>query len=51
MLQNGENCMIITNLCNENWFDELEYCLSQYDIESAALSKYLDSENTIRLRN
>ena len=30
--------------------NELWYCLRQYAIELAALSKYLDSQNTIRLR-
>ena len=50
MLQDGENYMFTTNLCNEDWFAELEYCHEQYAVESAALSKYLDSRNTIRFR-
>ena len=28
MLQYGENWMLITNLCNEHWFQELKYYLS-----------------------
>ena len=27
MLQDGKNCMFITNLCNEDLPDELWYCL------------------------
>ena len=28
MLQYGENWMLITNLCNEHWFQELKYDVS-----------------------
>ena len=28
MLQYGENWMLITNLCNEHWFQELKYYVS-----------------------
>ena len=28
MLQYGDNWMLITNLCNEHWFQELKYDVS-----------------------
>ena len=36
MLQYGENWMLITNLCNEHWFQELKYDVSKSAQESAA---------------
>ena len=50
MLQDGENYMFTTNLCNEDWFCWTWVLSEQYAVESAALSKYLDSQNTIRFR-
>ena len=50
MLQDGKNCMFITNLCNKDLSDRTLVLSEQYAIELAALSKYLDSQNTIRLR-
>ena len=38
MLQGGENCMFVTNLCNEDWFDEALVLSEQYALQSGSLS-------------